>query len=214
MEVNSKVLMSSAYLPPVHYFALMSNASEVVIEQFETYPKQSYRNRCEIYSANGKIPLIIPVHKPHGNHTMIKDVRVSNQEKWQILHWRAIKAAYANSPYFLYYQDDLEPCYKEKVFGLLDFNTRLLQIIIDMIGLKTKVSFTDDFIKEQEGVVDYRWKISPKKTFTDFTTKVYYQSFSEKYGFIPQLSIIDLLFNLGPDCKHYLLEIPVGLTRK
>ena len=193
-------------MPPVLYFAIMAKAGEVVIEQHETYPKQTYRNRCEIYSANGKIPLIIPVHKPFGNHTTTKDILMSGHEKWQLLHWRAIKTAYANSPFFLYYQDELEPFFVEKFNGLLDFNTKLTEAVLDLIGLKIKVGYTTDFIMHPDEVLDYRWKITPKKPFDEFPAKEYYQSFNEKHGFIPNLSIIDLLFNLGPETGEYLLR--------
>jgi hypothetical protein len=204
MVEGNRILISTAYLPPVHYFSIVAKAEEVVIEQYETYPKQTYRNRCEIYSANGKIPLIIPVHKPDGNHTMTKDIRVSNHEKWQLLHWRAIKAAYANSPFFLYYQDELEHFFTEKVSGLLDFNTRLMKVILELIGIEKKINYTEDFLKEPHDILDYRWKITPKKPYSDFQTNEYYQSFNEKHGFIPGLSIIDLLFNLGPETGEYL----------
>jgi len=205
MSEKKVVLLSTAYLPPVHYFIIMANASHVLLEQYETYPKQTYRNRCEIYTANGKIPLIIPVHKPNGNHTMTKDILVSGHEKWQLLHWRAIKTAYANSPFFLYYQDELQPLFEEKVNGLIDFNTKLLHTILDLIGLKSRISFTTEFIADQAEVLDYRWRITPKKTFDELPAKEYYQSFNEKHGFIPNLSIIDLLFNLGPETLGYLL---------
>ncbi len=205
MGKGTRVLISTAYLPPVHYFAIMAKADEVLIEQHETYPRQTYRNRCEIYSANGKIPLIIPVHKPGGNHTMTKDVLVSNHEKWQLLHWRAIKTAYANSPFFLYYKDELEHFFTENVNSLMDFNLRLTQEILDLIGLKVKISYTCEFVMKPENALDYRWIITPKKPFNEFPAKEYYQSFNEKHGFIPNLSIIDLLFNLGTEAEEYLM---------
>jgi len=204
MKKGNRVLISTAYLPPVNYFTIIAGADEVLVELHETYPKQTYRNRCEIYSANGKIPLIIPVHKPDGNHTMTKDILVSMHEKWQILHWRAIKTAYSNSPYFLYFQDELEHFFSEKTNNLLDFNTGLLETILELIGLKKKIGYTTDFVKEPENIKDYRWSINPKKPFDDFPAKEYYQSFNEKHGFIPNLSIIDLLFNLGPEAGDYL----------
>jgi len=199
-----KVLMSTAYLPPVNYFAIVAGANEVVIEQYETYPRQTYRNRCEIYSPNGKIPLIIPVHKPSGNHTMTKDIVISEHEKWQKLHWRAIRTTYANSPFFLYYQDDLLSFYENKHQNLLRFNTELFSTLLSLAGLKTKISYTTGFVKDPEGLKDFRWTISPKKDFNIFLPEPYYQTFNEKHGFINNLSIIDLLFNLGPETRDYL----------
>jgi hypothetical protein len=205
MEKGKRVLMSTAYLPPVPYVAILAKADEVLIEQYETYPKQTYRNRCEIYSANGKIPLIIPVNKPGGNHTMTKDILVSNHEKWQVLHWRAIHAAYANSPFFLYYMDGLKPFFTEAATSLLDFNTRLMKAILDLLGIEVKINLTGDFDLNPENVLDFRRAITPKKTFDEFASKEYYQSFNEKHGFIPNLSIIDLLFHMGPEAGEYLM---------
>ncbi len=204
MEAKKPVLLSTAYLPPVHYFMAMKLAGEVYIEKHETYAKQTYRNRCEIYTSNGKLALTIPVKKVNGNHTVIDQVEVSDQYNWQVLHWRAIHAAYANSPFFLYYKDDLKFFYQNKFNSLFDFNQQLLSEIISLIGINVKISYTEVFEKQPENWIDYRNTISPKKLPTEFYLKPYYQSFNEKHGFISGLSILDVLFNIGPETQDIL----------
>ncbi len=201
---KEKILLPTAYLPPVHYFVLMAKAGEVLIEQWETYPKQTYRNRCEIYSANGKIPLIIPVRKPNGNHTLTRDIVVSGHENWQTLHWRAIRTAYANSPFFLYYRDELKPFFESKAERLLDFNAALLQALVSLIGMDVRIELTAAYLHNPEDTADFRTMISPKKNFDLFALPGYYQTFEDRFGFIPGLSIVDLLFNLGPETAGYL----------
>ncbi|MCF8365163.1 MAG: WbqC family protein [Bacteroidales bacterium] len=199
MKYKNPVLLSTAYLPPLHYVGLMLAAPEVFIENHETYLKQSYRNRCEIYTANGKLALSIPVEKVNGNHTKTLDMKISEQTNWQILHWRAISSAYANSPFFLYYKDAIGIFFQEKYNSLLDFNTQLLIGILGLIGVKKQFIFTDKFEMNPKNVNDFRFSISPKIPPVIFNFQPYYQSFSEKHGFIPGLSILDVLFNMGPE---------------
>lgn len=200
----SKLLLPVAYLPPVHYFAVMMQAGEVWIEQHETYPKQTFRNRCEIYSANGKLALSIPVNKVYGNHTQTKDVLLSAHQDWQAMHWRAIRSAYANSPYFLYYKDDIEPFFSKKFHRLLDFDLGLIRLLMDLTGIKKDIHLTKNYHANPPQQLDLRDGIHPKKPFTRFPPPRYHQTFEEKFGFIPGLSMIDLLFNMGPDSINIL----------
>ncbi len=199
-----RLLLPVAYLPPVHYFRLMARAEDVLIEQHETYPKQTFRNRCEIYTANGKLPLSIPVNKVHGNHTQTSEVLLSEHEDWQALHWRAIRSAYANSPFFLFYQDELLPFFKTKYRRLVDFDLALMQKILELIGLQVPLKLTETYDPAPANRLDLRNVITPKKPFTLFRSKPYHQTFEEKYGFIPGLSIIDLLFNMGDETLDFL----------
>jgi hypothetical protein len=199
MKSGKPVLLSTAYMPPVHYFGLMVSAPEVFIEQHETYQKQTYRNRCEICTANGKLALTIPVIKTNGNHTKINDIIISEQSNWQVLHWRAIRSAYANAPFFLFYQEEISLFYQTKFENLVDFNHRLMIELMSLAGIEKKISFTDRFEKHPRNLEDYRFSITPKVLPVLFQFRPYYQTFGEKHGFIPGLSLLDLLFNMGPE---------------
>lgn len=207
MNKNASILLPTSYFPSIQYFMLMAAANEVFIEVHETYPKQTYRNRCEIYSANGKLALTVPVIKPQGNHSKTKDIAISDHQNWQIIHWRAIESAYAKSPYFMYYCDDLKPFFEMPAKNLVQYNLLLLNFILDLMGLKISVNFTESYEKSPDGIVDYREIMTPKKPFSVFPLKAYYQVFETRYGFLPGLSILDLLFNEGPGTKEILLSV-------
>jgi hypothetical protein len=200
----NQLLLSTAYLPPVEYFAYLVKFPQLLIEQQESYPKQTYRNRAEIYTEKGKMALSIPVTKVNGNRTKTNEIIINNAERWQLNHWRAIEAAYVASPYFLYYKDELFPFFEKPQSGLLDMNTNMTVVLCDIVGIDSKIDFTEYFESEPENTLDLRSSIHPKKpaTISDFPT--YEQVFADRHGFIPNLSIIDLLFNLGPETKSYL----------
>jgi hypothetical protein len=197
------VLLSTAYLPPVSYLALCLHSEKVLIEQFETYPKQTIRNRCRICGPNGLQTLSVPVVKVNGNHTLTKDIRIAASIPWQRLHWRSIETAYNNSPFFLFYKDDLEPAFEKHFDFLLDLNTTLLEIISRMLRVEIKTGFTDQFMDTPEDILDCR-ESSKKNISSSNVIPPYTQVFSPKHGFLPDLSIIDLIFNLGPESAGYL----------
>ncbi len=200
------ILVSTAYLPPIAFFASVSEAKIITVEQHENYIKQTYRNRCHILSANGVLPLSIPVIKTEGNHTLLKNIKISNENSWQINHWRAIESAYNKSPFFLYYRDELEKFYLKKYDILLEFNTELLEFLLKKTGLKIEIKFSDIFFPIKNEYNDLRYKFSPKKSeILQFPH--YYQVFENKFGFIQNLSIIDLLFNEGPETTNYLKSL-------
>lgn len=201
-EVDNYYL-STAYLPPVAYVKVISGSSATFIEKFENYQKQSYRNRCYIYSANGPLPLIIPIVRG-GDNRKIDTIRIDYSKEWQKQHWRAIFSAYNTSPFFDYYKDDIYHYYCNREPYLLNFNTSILNTILGLIGLDDRPGFTTEFRECVEGV-DLRDAIHPKR---DEATKnkygQYHQVFAHKYGFLPNLSIVDLLFNEGPNAITYL----------
>lgn len=203
----STIYLSSAYLPPVEYIHQLVKSDIVYIEANETYTKQTYRNRCEIYSANGKLALSIPVIKIKGNHTLTKDILISYHENWQNNHWRAIESAYNSSPFFLFFKDDLYPLFHKKINRLLEFNHELLIKILDLIGINKEIRVTDDFMRNIPLDQDFRFSISPKHVSKSINLPPYSQVFQEKSGYIPNLSIIDLLFNEGPGTLEYLRSI-------
>lgn len=199
-----KVLLPLFYLPPVSWFSDFLNPDhEVILEQFENFPKQTYRNRANVYGANGKLSLIIPIH--HNGSRAMKDIEISYAEDWQKLHWKSIKTAYQSSPYFEYYESKLAQIFLHQSKSLQDFNLNGLKIILTILKEEKTFSFTDEYIKNPE-VIDNRDKYSAKEK-SEFILEEYYQTFSDKQGFIENLSILDLLCNLGPEAKTYINKI-------
>ncbi|HPT04324.1 MAG TPA: WbqC family protein [Bacteroidales bacterium] len=202
-DQSHTTLLSTAYLPPIEYFVQIDQSDEIYIEQFENYHKQTFRNRCHIASANGLLPLSIPVIKTDGNHTLIKNIAISNAESWQKIHWRAIESAYNKSPFFLYYEDELRPFYVNRFENLLEFNMKLTEKLLHLIGIEKKINLTTGFVHQPENMTDCRFREKPKQeSCTNY--KPYIQVFSSKFKFFPNLSIIDLLFCEGPDAADYL----------
>lgn len=199
------ILLSTAYLPPISYFTAIAAAENVIIEQHETYPKQSYRNRCHIAGPNGIQAISAPVSKPFGNKTKTCEVILQENDKWKILHCRAIETAYNSSPFFLYYRDQLFDIIKKKETSLLSLNNRLLVMFLEILGIKTKISFSDHYIHTGGISGDLRQVIHPKKSARPFSSEEpYTQVFDQKHGFIKDLSIIDLLANEGPAARDYI----------
>lgn len=210
MHNHSITYLPTAYLGSAEYYATMMASEKVIIEKKETYCKQTIRNRSCILTANGPLELTIPITKPNGSHSLTEEIGIFNKEKWQQIHWRAIVSAYNASPFFMYYQDDLENFYKDTFENLLEFNTKLLQIILDIIGISKDIDTNNSFINpkniNKEEVNDLRYRIG-KPTFSEYYYPKYTQVFSERHGFKANLSIIDLLFNLGPETLSYLKKV-------
>jgi hypothetical protein len=206
---NSKALLATSYFAPIQYYCALIRYPEVVIEQWEHYSKQSYRNRCTIYGANGILTLSIPVVKASQKKILTKDVQISYDTNWQKLHWKGIGAAYKSSPFYEYYIDDFEPFFTKKWQSLLEFNHAIQQEIVGILEIEPHIQFSDDFIDfGQPEYDDYRELIHPKsqksKVKHSFKPDGYTQVFGDKYGFMENLSILDLIFNLGPDSLSYL----------
>ncbi|MGA9212384.1 WbqC family protein [Kaistella sp.] len=199
-----KVLLPIFYLPPISWFSIFfQEDAEIVFEQYENFPKQTYRNRTNIYGANGKLSLIIPMN--HNGTRLLKEIQTSTREKWQQLHWKSIKTAYQTSPYFDYYEDQLEGIFNFKSNSLVEFNLNALKIILKILKTEKTFSLSDEYFKEP-AALNYRDRFSAKAE-TDFQVENYYQSFSDKYGFLEDLSIIDLLCNKGPESMTYIRTI-------
>ncbi len=205
---SKSVILSTAYLPPIEYFAYIIKGGKIYIEVHETFIKQTYRNRCKIQTANGTLNLSIPVSKVNGNHTSVKDIIINNDLQWQKDHWRAIESAYNASPYFEYYKDELENFYKKEYHSLIEFNYLLLMQVFELIGLKKEIENTKNFVPVYKDAIDLRNHFNPKKE-SHFKCPQYYQVFDDKHGFAPNLSIIDLLFMEGPNTLCFLQEISI-----
>lgn len=192
------------YLPPVEYFTLLNQHKQnVLIERHEHLVKQTYRNRAFIYSPDGPLALTVPVVKGSKVHTHIKDVKISYDFKWQRLHWLSLEACYRRSAFFEYYEDDFARFYQEKTEYLFDYNQALLNLISGMIKLKPVISFTEEYQHVYPELADYRKSMNAKQE-TTFEQKPYFQVFEERHGFLKNLSIVDLLFNQGPQTINYL----------
>lgn len=201
-------LFNTAYFPPVPYFSALLQAGKVFIEQYENFGKQSYRNRCEIMTANGVISLPVPVAKANSK-TLIKDLRIVYATPWQKLHFKGIESAYKNSPYYEYYIDEIQPFFEKKETFLLDLNMSILQKIMECLKVNKTIQLTTDYIPEGEATYrDLRDAFHPKpaRRKQEFQSAhlPYRQTFSDRFDFIPALSILDLLFCCGPESRTYL----------
>lgn len=199
------VLLPVLYLGPISYFSQLKQhqAGRIELERFEHFPKQTYRNRMSIYSPNGKLDLTIPVKKGSKQHTPLRDVRISYEADWQRLHWRSIQTCYRNSSFFEYYEDDFAPLYETKTEFLIDHNIALMDLCLKILKLQPTFLFSESYQAVPVDLDDLRDSFPPKSAQTP-TQLPYFQVFEDKYGFIPNLSIVDLIFNQGPQSKHYL----------
>jgi hypothetical protein len=200
--MTGKILISTAYLPPAEYFTVISQAQEALIEREENYLKQSYRNRCYILSSHGPQILTVPVYLGSQHKTPIKDIRIDYSKRWQQIHLGAIIASYGSSPYFQYYFENIEKIISKKNDFLFDLNMGLIDSVIKMLKLDTKITCTKYFEPARESENDFRYKISPKKE-SHYSTKEYIHVFDYSSRFIHRLSIIDLIFNMGPESLEY-----------
>lgn len=199
-----KVLLPVFYLPPISWFSVyLDPENDVVFEQYESFPKQTYRNRTNIYGANGKLSLIIPIN--HTGKREMKDIEMSYMEDWQKLHWKSIKTAYQSSPYFEYYEDQFKVLYDTKEKFLLDFNLKSIDIIKKILKTEKAQSLNEEYIKNPSEI-NFREQFSAKVP-SEFEMEEYYQTFTDKHGFLKDLSIIDLICNKGPESVTYLKNI-------
>ncbi len=194
-------LFSTAYFPCISYMARFLEDPSPVIEVFDTYHKQTYRNRCRVMTANGVESLSVPVVKVNGNHTMTKDVVVSYKEHWQQIHRRCLESAYKAAPYFDHYYDYLKPIFETRFEKLIELNDVALQAVLRMLKVKKEIVHTTDYVHKAEN--DFREAFSPKMIPDSSVFPKYYQVFSAKFPFEPDLSILDLLFNEGPEATSH-----------
>lgn len=206
-EMN-QLLLSSAYFPPPAYFSLIASAGKVNIEKWENYHKQTYRNRCNILGANGPLTLSIPVERGSFHKTAMRDIKTDDSQKWRQVHLRSIISAYSMAPYFEFYFDVIEEIINDPAKFLLDYNMNATQKLCSCLGFNVSLGFTDHFISSGDAENDFRYVISPKfRGHTEgYTEKPYIQVFSDKFDFIPGLSIIDMLLNNGPGTPALLHE--------
>jgi len=216
IESFESVLFSTAYLPPVEYIAIFLKATSPCLEIHEHFVRRSYANRCFIANVNGLQSLTIPVSKTIPNHCPIKEMKIDYAENWQRSHWKSLETAYNTSPFFLFYRDYFEGFYAKSYPFLLDFTVDLFELICCLLKIEKKFNFTDSYVKNTASLCcDLREKISPvNRKLVDYrfaAMQPYRQVFIEKNGFIPNLSIVDLLFNKGNQTLGYLEQISVSI---
>lgn len=206
------VLLSSTYFGPVQWYQKLNRFDKILIEQHDSFVKQTYRNRCVIATANGQLSLSIPTSPRErtgadtgGNHTA-----VSNHGNWRHVHWNALKSAYGESPFFEYYADDILPFFTEEWTDLYSYNMDICRKMCELLDIEPDISLTDRYMSKEEaaelGIADYRDAIRPKHPLPDpdFTPRQYYQVYAQRHGFLPNMSILDLLFNEGNEAIFHL----------
>ena len=215
-------LLQTTYFGPVQWYQKLKRYDHCVIEQYDSYQKQTYRNRCVIATANGLQALTVPVdHSPLTiDHVQCKDLRISDHNQWRRVHWNALQSAYSESPFFEYYADDIRPFFEQKYEFLIDFNEAIRQKMCELLDIETSVSYSSGFMVQGSwfrvqgsgfrvqgsGFKDFREVIHAKHPQDDpeFQPRSYWQVFQHRYGFQPNLSILDLLFCMGPEAVFYL----------
>lgn len=179
----------------------------MTVDVGEHYVKRSYRNKCSILSANGVMALTVPLSRASSDdadltHAAMKDLKVSYDDNWRHVHWQSLVSAYNMSPFFEYYEDDIKPLFERKFDYLVDLNAEAMDIVNRLLMMDdVTINVSETYIPAQTVELDLRNQITPKTHLDDFCQKEYYQVFSERYGFQPNLSILDLLFNLGPESR-------------
>ncbi|MEJ7559411.1 MAG: WbqC family protein [Pedobacter sp.] len=202
--MESSAIFPIFYIPPVSYFSGIKQCNyNFQLEVQEHFPKQTYRNRASIYSPNGTLDLMVPVIKGSKVHTKVKDVKISDEFKWQRLHWKSFESCYRNSAYFEYYEAEFSTFYEKKYIFLYDLNMELFQWLLKQLKLNLDLQFTAEYFKTYEDKSDFRSEFKVKDKQLESDAKPYFQVFDDREGFKPNLSIVDLLFNQGPQAKSY-----------
>lgn len=215
-----QALLSTAYFGPVQWYQKLCRYDTVLIERHDSYRKQTFRNRCVIATANGPQTLTVPVERDGA--VTVRDIRMSDHGNWRRLHWHALTTAYSESPFFDYYADDLRPFFERRWDYLYDFNMEACAKVCELLDISTHIRPTDEYVRNEEcgclhdssasvteisSIVDFRDAIDPKHPQPDpsFLPRRYYQVYERRHGFLPNLSILDLLFNMGPEGIFWLL---------
>ena len=200
-------LLASTYFGPVQWYQKLNQSDCCLIARHDHFVKQTYRNRCVIATTSGLQALTVPIERYEEVHCEMRDIRISNHGSWRHLHWNALQSAYGESPFFEFYADDLRPFFERRWEFLFDFNTAITRKMCELLDVHPQIAFTEAYASaEEEGVTDFRDAIRPKHPLPDdgFRPRRYYQVYEQKHGFQPNLSILDLLFNEGPEAVLYL----------
>lgn len=198
----TQALLSSAYFGPVQWYQKLHRYDRCFIERYDNYVKQTYRNRCVIAATGGPQTLTVPIERYEDRKCLMRDIRISDHGSWRHLHWNALVSSYGESPFFDYYADDIRPFFERRWEFLFDFNLEITHTICSLLDIRPTIELTGEYLQAEDVCVDdFRDAIRPKHPLTDatFSPRPYYQVYAQKHGFIPNLSILDLLFNEGPE---------------
>jgi len=203
-------LLPTTYLGPIEYYARLLKG-DCIVECCNSYEKQTYANRCRIMASEGVMDLTVPIAKPW-HHVALKDVRIAYDEEWQSMHSRAIRAAYGSAPFYEFFEEYLTPLYAKRWEFLIDFDKKAEEIMLELLKLQhIKPTYSEEYIVcEDCAIKDLRKVLHPKKKFVPLELNLgmeYYQVFTPKFGFIPNLSVLDLVMNMGNEARGYLKQI-------
>lgn len=197
------MLVHPTYFPNIAHFVAIIKNEELLFEVCDNYQKQTFRNRADIYGANGKLTLSVPVTYTQKNRQQTKDVQISTTDNWQLQHLKSLDSAYRMSPFYEFYRDDLMPIFENRYKYLLDLNLKCFELLSEALEIDKTISVSKEFLLPENISDDFRYLVNAKKQ-TDFSFDKYTQVFTEKHGYIENLSILDLLFNEGPNAINYL----------
>ena len=205
---GASALLSSTYFGPIQWYQKL-HRMPCIIEQHDHFVKQTYRNRCVIATANGTQTLTVPIERYDGMKCPMRDIRISDHGNWRHLHWNALVSAYGETPFFEFYADDLRPFFEKRHTFLFDLNLDIMHTMCQLLDVRPQVTLSEQYIvlpSEEDAGVDFRVAIRPKHPLpdADFNPTPYYQVRAQRHGFLPNLSILDLLFNEGPEGIFYL----------
>lgn len=205
MENNITPIFPAFFFPNIEYFANLQKHEKVIIEACENFPKQTFRNRTYILSANGVLSINVPIIKTSSTKQKISEVRISYKENWNIRAWRAITSAYGRSIYFEYFEDDIKKFFFDKYDKLFDINVDILKYFINKFDIKTNILFSQEYnVIDKEYDFRERFPVNDKKDNSNTSFKPYFQCFSEKFQFTENLSCLDLLMNTGKESSLYI----------
>ena len=196
------ILIHPSYFPSISHFVAISQCDLVTFEMDDNFQKQTNRNRMYIYSPNGIQLLNIPVKHSKTAHQKTKEIKIENDFDWQKQHFKSLEAAYRSSPFFEYFEDDIASIFQKKHTFLMDLNLETMAIVSKCLGLEFDYNETTEYFHEVKDIIDFRPLVNGKKDTAVF--EPYTQVFEEKHGFLPNLSVLDVLFNEGRHAVSYL----------
>jgi len=190
------IIIHPSYFPNIHQFKKIIKADKILFEVSDNYQKQTYRNRTYIYGANGKLGLFIPVIHTHNNRELFRDINICYDTDWMALHLKSLQSAYRSSPYFEYFEDNFIELFAKNEKYLVDFNIKCINLISNLLDVNINYVKSESYNENYSGLIDLRY-LSVARKEKEYATPKYIQVFESKYGYLPNLSILDVLFCEG-----------------